>query len=596
MKLRLLVGLAAVCGALALAVIARSDPHPLGWSLWLAGLGAAWGAALVHDREQASRPELRDRVALRRGDVLAMVLLALVALALRLYGLSPTLPPMHGDEGEMGMLARLAAHGPGGDRGAAPLAVFGTAFLDHPTLFHHIQAVALAVGGDSIEALRGLSAVFGALCIPLVYAFGRIGWNRTVGFVAAWLLAVSHLHLHFSRIALNNIETTWCACLLALLLVIAWAGAPAGSAGGAPSAPRLSLFVVIGFVLGGSQYFYLGSRLLVVVAALALVALLRAGRATFSELAAAAASTLLVVAPLLIALGRLPDGFAGRMRFVGAFTPQGLHHVLGAGSTWPRDLPRLAAVQLERNFSFLVGRGDSSSFYQVALGSFDAVTLTLFWLGAGAVLLRWRRFPAAMLLLWLGLGLLLGGVMTNDAPNGPRLLVVVPAVCLVAGVAAGTLRDLVRRWWPRGERATSGVAAGVLCAVTLYLGASTYFVRFPTQPTYGYLAEMGILMRERGSMAEVYLLGAPHLYAMHGTLRFLRDGVPATDVVDAGELPDIRRRALAAHQRLLVIAVAQRREELARFAAEFPGGVWGDHEDAIGRPTFARYELPPGGP
>ena len=59
-----------------------------------------------------------------------------VALALRLYQLNDFLPTMHGDEGEMGMLALLARHGPASGIDARVLPLFSTSFLDHPTLFH----------------------------------------------------------------------------------------------------------------------------------------------------------------------------------------------------------------------------------------------------------------------------------------------------------------------------------------------------------------------------------------------------------------------------------------------------------------------------
>lgn len=53
------------------------------------------------------------------------------------------LPPMHGDEGEMGTLALLALHGPNSGISPHPLPLFSTAFLEHPTLFYYVQAGAL---------------------------------------------------------------------------------------------------------------------------------------------------------------------------------------------------------------------------------------------------------------------------------------------------------------------------------------------------------------------------------------------------------------------------------------------------------------------
>ena len=242
------------------------------------------------------------------GRLAVVVALTLLALALRLYQLGAFLPPMHGDEGEMGLLAFLARYGPASGLSPQPLPPFSTAFLDHPTLFHYLQVLPLLLFGDTITALRTLSAVVGALCAPLIYLVGRLGWGRIAGFTAGWLLAVSHLHIHYSRIALNNIETVWFVILLIALLALLYetqqhqgssrsagvarlcAVGPACRADGAIfsypahhdrtsaassplSIPPLTLLIAIGLVTGLGQYFYFGSRLMPILAAILLFVL-----------------------------------------------------------------------------------------------------------------------------------------------------------------------------------------------------------------------------------------------------------------------------------------------------------------------------------
>ena len=239
-----------------------------------------------------------------------MLVLTLVALGLRLYWLDKGLPYMHGDEGEMGQLARLALFGPGPGRGELPLPFFRTGFLDHPTLFHYIQGWFLLWFGNTEYSLKLLSAVAGALCAPVLYAAGRVGWGWMAGLAAGWLVAVSHLHIHFSRLALNNIESVLFAAGFVLLALLAYAAGklpPSAGKGGSlpalmhpggvdppgsedqehppPAVPsrnaappaqrvgRLSLFVAMGLIMGLSQYFYYGSRLIPVVALPVLVLL-----------------------------------------------------------------------------------------------------------------------------------------------------------------------------------------------------------------------------------------------------------------------------------------------------------------------------------
>jgi hypothetical protein len=150
-------------------------------SLWLASIALMLAAALLHDRGGRLWRRLAAVTRFDRYDWLAMLLIFAVALFLRTYLLETDLPAMHGDEGEMGELARNVLYGPGDGRGALPLPYFRTGFLDHPTFFHFLQAGALILLGDDILSLKLLSALFGALCAPAIYVIGRVGWGRGAG-------------------------------------------------------------------------------------------------------------------------------------------------------------------------------------------------------------------------------------------------------------------------------------------------------------------------------------------------------------------------------------------------------------------------------
>ena len=198
---------------------------------WVAGMILIMVSSYVYDHELSQRYGLQKGIAeeavaaklrFTQVDWFLVGAITAVALVLRLYRLDDFLPTMHGDEGEMGMLALLALHGPASGVSPTPLPLFRTAFLDHPTLFHYLQAGALWLFGESLTGLRTLSAIFGALCVPVVYGIGRIGWGRIAGITASWLLAVSHLHLHYSRIALNNVQSIWFTALFILLMMVAF--------------------------------------------------------------------------------------------------------------------------------------------------------------------------------------------------------------------------------------------------------------------------------------------------------------------------------------------------------------------------------------
>ncbi len=603
-------------GALAAAIMARTrDPDPLVMAIWLAAMLGAIVAGWLHDRHSNLWQRVRGAVHWQRLDWLIVLVLFVVALLLRVYMLSPFLPAMHGDEGEMGLLARLALYGPGNGLGDRPLAYFRTGFLDHPTLFHYIQAGALALFGDNIVSLKLLSAFFGALCAPTIYAIGRFGWGRAAGLAGGWLLAVSHLHIHYSRIALNNIETVWLVSLLVLLAVMAWALGEiprqervAAHAADSTDAPvlevdiandlqpippqdegRLTIFILLGLVVGLSQYFYYGSRLLALLAIPYMLLLWRTRRATIEQVILAGMSSLLAFLPLMVFYFDNLAPFINRMRGVSVFNPEGLMHTLGGDAAWPNDIPVLLLEQIERNLRFFMQNGDRSAFYVTDIPAFDLITVALFWLGLGVLLTQWRRFPAQSVLLWFVLGVFFGGVMTNDAPNGPRLIVAVPAVFLAAGAGVQIFYDLLRYIWA-GGRVQMGLAAGaLLAALTLQMNYEDYFVHFRRMQIYTGVTDIGFLIKNESDSHDVYLMGSPNLFVEYGTIRFLANGAPSRNLYTADEFPSWYDTTRAADKEALIIALPFRYNDLLSIQQQFPGNDIQQHYDNMDRLTFYTY-------
>ena len=620
---RLVLVAALLCAAGATwAADARGDPDPLALALWVASIVLLLAAGVLHDRKTQLWRRLVVATRLDRYDWVALAGLTLLALALRVYLLGPNLPAIHGDEGEMGMLARLALYGPGGERGPLVMPYFRTGFLDHPTLFHYLQAGFLLLFGDTIFSLKLLSAFFGALCAPLIYLIGRVGWGRVAGFVGGWLLAVSHLHIHYSRIALNNIETVWFTILFILLVILvdalgklpdARAAAPLSGTGEedalpatdgvwatpmpvtpstTPSAARLTLFVLIGLTVGLSQYFYYGSRLIPLLAVPLLLLLWITRRAALRDLAVAMLTTVAVYLPLLAFYTRSLPAFLNRTSGVSVFNQDGIRHVLGPAANWPGDLSQLLRYQLQRNAEFFISSGDLSAFYLPELPAFDPLTIACFWLGFGVLIVQWRRFPAQALLLWLLLGVFLGGVMTNDAPNAPRLIVAVPAVFVIAGVAVQKLFEVAGALWPSGQRWVALTAGVTFCALTLNLNYTTYFVQYAwRQPFLGW-TEMAEMMESHATSHRTVLIGDPNLYVEHGTMRFLANDAERANLFAVDEFPAQLAAAVAAGKGVLLIALPHRLDDLAAIAATHPGGVRADHYDNLDRLTFVSYLLP----
>jgi len=542
---------------------------------WLFALGLVIAAAMRCDRVAIRRPWFTtERLRRSRLEIGLVVALTLLAFGLRLYRLNDFLPPFHGDEGEMGTLARAVLDGRNRP------SYFGTGWMDHPSLFYYLQAGSLALFGDSGTGLRMLSVMFGSLCIPLVYAIGRTGWGPAAGITAATLMATSHLCIQYSRIALNNIESVWAICLAMLLLVRMGAKEPASSVIRWP----MTQHALLGIVLGLSQYLYYGSRLAIVVTAALLPVLWWQRRSSLRGIVMAMAAACVALAPLLWNYVRFPATFLSRSLTVWAFSDANVAHALGSGASLPHDFWRLLLLQSRQTFGFFVAFGDATAFYAGSIPAFDAITVVLFWSGLLVVLSRLRRFQELALFAWFALGVLLAGILTNDPPNGPRLIMVVPAVFLIAGAGMHFLYGIGLRVLPRqGLWVASAAAAIAILAANL----QSYFVDYANHP-YGLLsARIAHELRAAPPGYRSYLLGEPVFRANHGTLRFL---APTSHVIDAKRPEDASIRP---GEGLLLIVLPHRIADLAAVQALFPGGETSQASDRNGNVLYTVYRRSP---
>lgn len=561
--------------------------------LWLGALLLTILAGILHDYSSkahvataenettADQPVQTQQPGWDRWDWLAMIGLTGVALWLRLYRLDGFLPALHGDEGEMGLLALLALHGPASGLSPNPLPFFGTGFLDHPTLFHYVQASALWLFGETETSLRMLSAIFGAACAPLLYSIGRRGWGRVAGLAAGWLLAVSHLHIHYSRIALNNIETVWCIILFILLFTLLYER----------QTPSLLLAIGLGLTIGLSQYFYYGSRLLPILAVPFLLYLGWTKRISGTQFAGLILAALIAYLPLLSFYSQNLPTFVNRTRGVSILNPEALSRTLGPNAVWPHDIPALLWEQTKRTFNFFINGGDHSAFYLADILAFDRLTVLFFWLGLGLVLGRIHRFQEFMAATWFGVGILLASILTQDAPNGPRLIVVVSAVYLIGGVFVQQAYTFLGNIWPQHTRWIGLCTGSGLAAILLYLNFTAYFVTYVHLMPNLTAISIAHEMEDSHAQFRAFLFGEPQLSVNYGTLRFVARDADKYDLATAQDAPPLVA-SKAAQQGLLFIALPNHKAELVEIEHLYPNGNERSHQNHLGDLLYLTYRIP----
>ena len=542
-------------------------------------------AAWRHDARAESVPLSRVvSTALKtpaiRIELLCVGLVCLAAFVLRAWGLERFPPFMHGDEAESAWRGLRILIGPD------PLPPFVTSpdWYELPTLYHYLEAASMAVFGRSEGGVRMLSAISGAMSVPLIYAIARLSWGRTAGALSMLFIVFGHTHLHFSRFGGGYVEASLMMVLLMLLVVIAARGRR-----------DLLLFVGIGLVIGLAQYMYASARLLPIAGAVLLAALLWRRKIGLAHIGLVALAAFAAVAPLGAWYLQNPGTISGRMSDVFILNASALTHTLGADYAMPRDLGRLTNLQFSRIGGYLMNAGDTSTKYAREFPGFDGVTVALFWFGLAQAVLRSRRFGEFALLTWFLAGFTTAGLLTIDAPSANRLLVAIPSVYLLAGYGAQRLAamtaGLVGRIRAGARPAVFGLAAAAIFIVVLGISIpynlNIAFVAYPLVS-----GPMAPIMTGRelapldGGEWRAYVMGLPTMYADYAPVRFVAYRIKPEDLLRADDLVSAEDG-----RKTIVVALPVNYHEYEKIKQRFPGGEEHEGFDLRGNSVFKSYRF-----
>jgi 4-amino-4-deoxy-L-arabinose transferase-like glycosyltransferase len=607
-----LIGASAVCGVAACMVDAYPALRPwLALLTWSAAIGLLIAGAwrLTPPYPAGARPLARglrlDRALV--WELAAVLAVALLGLALRMYAIERIPWNFGGDEGEMGSYAREILAGNIRDP-------FATGWLSHPNLWFFLQALTLRAFGNTIFGLRMLSALIGAATVLALYVFARPLYGRRVALLAAALLATYHFHIHFSRLGVNNIVDP-------LAALVAFAAFLYGMRKCAPLG-----FALAGVTLGLAQHFYMGSRLAPLVVAAVLVHQLIFDRAKLWglrwHLALLALGFLLGFGPLMNYFVSHPLDFTARLAMVGVFQTDWFAQQRASGLS----AAKILLDQAYNGFGAWTWQPDRSAWYDPRIPLLDRASALLFLFGLGITITNWRRIDAAMLLAWLAGTAVFGGMLLVNAPESPRYVTSAPAVCLLVAFALEMLVMLLRgagsmiaaRVELRGKAAEDADAeaaaasaahadrlnrrlgqagwglAGLLALLLSLWNVNFYFREYTPRNTYGWFntevaTTIGQYLALRSDPVFVYFVGGPVMYYGNASIRFQAPDVPGIDVLDSigsgealPEPPDGRRP--------IFIFLPHRAGELAAAAASYPNGSTQQVRASNGDPLMTIYE------
>lgn len=329
-------------------------------------------------------------------------------------------------------------------------------------LYTLLQSAVSNLIGSGLPALRLPSAIFGTLGVAALYFFARtLFHDKGLAFIAAAVLATFPAHMHFSRLGLNNIADPFFGTLALAFLMRGF------------QSQRRSDFVVAGALLGLTQYFYEGGRLLFpplfVVAFIIAWFSIGCRRAAFYNGLYALLVAGLVAAPVYYTLAAHQYPLTPRL------TSESYQTHLLAQFIQAGGLGRYGWLNERAADPFLLytTHPDQSWFYG---GTESIVILALvpaLLLGLAIALCKLRSVGVWVLLVWVGAATL-GNMFLRESLWIPRYVVVFPALALL--IALGIWVTL-RLWLPPAVAPRSVYRLAVVLTLAAALVQTVFYFR-----------------------------------------------------------------------------------------------------------------------
>jgi hypothetical protein len=452
---------------------------------------------------------------------------------------------------------------------------FATGWYSVPTMSFLLYGIGMRLFGATVAGGRMLSVLVGTSTVLTTYLLGRAVGGRRTGWIAAAVMAFAAYHVHYSRLASNQIFDPLIGTA-ALWLVWRAVGLDRESV----PTPEASawLWGLCGVVTGLGWSTYFGGRWVTV-----LVALVIGWRAVVERdflrrhgrgLGLLLVGWLVVGLPLLGWTTRFPGTLTERTRAVSIF-----------GSGWlarememtGRSSMALVLQQAWRAVSAFHATPDPTFWYRPEQPLLDFVSGALMLLGLIDAVVRIRRPSRLLAHLWFWPTLVVAWVITENPPSSQRGLLLLPVVVLFITWGMELLLDILGRW-----HRDALVVAGTCVAVIAVLNLTFYFGVYTPVQTYGNPTAQSATAFARYAMAHpepvcatsrvegcagrIYFLGPPFIYWQFGTLAFMLRDFPGEDVT-----PDGLPLNITAPARFVV--VPERIEELAVVRALYPGGA-----------------------
>ncbi len=544
-------------GVASYAMAAGSGSYSLAFYSWLSALFLLALATIP-----AAWNDIRNYP---KRALIPLVILLTVSAVIGTYRLTTVPPTVHGDEGMVGLYARMLLQGD-------IKTFFSTSWYSIPQFFFAIPAGGLLLFGDHLWGLRMSAACLGILSLIPFFFLLHAWWGERAAFLGGLLLAVNSWFVHLQHCGVNYIQATF----FAITLLAVWAYTN--------HRRSVELLLAGGAVMGLSLLSYQANHLLPIlwIASQAWLFVLRKIPLRWLLLSTALPIflALLVVSPLLVhdfKTSGKTEMFHSRSSGVGIWTSMNFQHVNGVFRA-DGDRSLILREQTKRAFLSPILYPDTSVQYRGKMPFLDRFTAVLFILGVTVAGYRFFEPRWSVPILWIAGILLAGGAMTVDAPFYPRL----------AGAATLFFIPIAGVLSLSGPRSTKnqGKAAFAVSLILLALSAGVnlfhyfkiYAETIGPQSVHYAQTQMAYQIQQRDPGETIYVINGPHFSFNSGTVRFLAGPRKGLDFQDPLAIPNVRPCA--------IFVDASHRDALPALKERFPAYTIQSHDTTDGRSMF----------
>ncbi len=481
---------------------------------------------------------------------------------------------LSGDEGSSGLAATQFARGETNN-------IFRTDWYSFPALYFTIPGLIIRVLGQTVTALRLSSAIPGALTVVAVFWIVHAAFGKRAAWFAAIFLSTLHFHVHFSRIALNNIwDGLWVTVGLSALWY-AW------------NYERRNAYILAGLCLGLSQYFYTSGRILVFIMLVWLVIVGLSDRPRLKralpDLGLMALTAIVVTLPLFIFFVKYPLELVAPLNRVGIFSREWLNYTAQTRGvpTW-----RILLDQVMLGLGAYI-YAPVRAWYYPEIPILRPSAAAFFVSGLAFSLIRNQKKFGYLLVLWLiAFGLL--GAMSESTPAAQRYPAAAPAVAILVAVGVSEYGGLLERLWPSMRNL---VSVATILTMLLLAAREVQFYFFQYTPKSAQILaqdnsmvgyRLGLYLRRYPKDAVIVFLGGGRMgfYSIPST-QYL---APQFNGIDINTPWSTSENLKPNNDHLLFIILPNVESDIPLVQHDYPGGILSKEYSTDGTVLFYVYE------